>query len=60
MDEPSTGLDARATDALAALIANEKQMGAITVVVSHELDFLERVADRTLHIDRGRFSEPPQ
>lgn len=54
MDEPSTGLDERSTDVLARLIAQEKQAGAIVVIVSHELAFAERVADRVVRMKRGR------
>ena len=54
MDEPSTGLDERASEALVSLIAQEKQQGSIVVIVSHEIGFAENVADRILRIDRGK------
>lgn len=57
MDEPSTGLDARATEALVGLIEQEKQDGSIVIVVSHEVGFAQTVADRVLHMDRGRIVE---
>ncbi|MEM7137434.1 MAG: ABC transporter ATP-binding protein [Myxococcota bacterium] len=57
MDEPSTGLDERSTETLIAQIAHQRASGAIVVVVSHELSFAERIADRVVVIDRGRISE---
>ena len=58
MDEPATGLDAISTESLMALVAQEKQRGAIVVVVTHEASFAEAVADRVLHMERGRVVEP--
>jgi len=57
MDEPSTGLDVQSAQALLRLIEQEKQDGAIVIVVSHELGFAKRVADQVLHMDRGRIVE---
>lgn len=57
MDEPSTGLDTESADALAALIAEEKQTGSIIVIVTHEAEFAGRVADRILQLERGRIVE---
>jgi len=58
MDEPSTGLDVESTEALVRLIEQEKQDGSIVIVVSHEMGFAQKVADRVLHMDRGRIVEP--
>lgn len=58
MDEPSTGLDVGATDALVRLIEQEKQDESIVIIVSHELNFGKRVADRVLQMERGRIVEP--
>ncbi len=57
MDEPSTGLDERSTEALVGLIEQEKQNGAIVIIVSHEVGFAQKVADRVLHMERGRIVE---
>ncbi|MEM8607050.1 MAG: ABC transporter ATP-binding protein [Myxococcota bacterium] len=54
MDEPSTGLDEGSTDVLADLLAQQREAGAITVMVSHEVGFAERVADRVIRMERGR------
>ena len=58
MDEPATGLDLRSTEALVRLLEQEKQDGSIVIVVSHEVGFAKRIADRVLHMDRGRIVEP--
>ncbi|MGD8317271.1 MAG: ABC transporter ATP-binding protein [Myxococcales bacterium] len=57
MDEPATGLDARSTSALVTLIEQERQQGSIVIIVTHEEEFAARVADRILHMDRGRIVE---
>ncbi len=58
MDEPATGLDAKSTASVVGLIEQEKQDGAIVIVVTHEAKFASQVADRVLHMDRGRLVEP--
>ena len=58
MDEPATGLDVKSTDSFVGLIEQEKQRGAIVIIVTHEAKFAGAVADRVLHMDRGRIVEP--
>lgn len=58
MDEPATGLDVKSTDSVVGLIEQEKQRGAIVIIVTHEAKFAGAVADRVLHMDRGRIVEP--
>lgn len=58
MDEPGTGLDAESRAELVALVEQEKQRGAIVVVVTHGAELSRMVADRVLHMDRGRIVEP--
>ena len=60
MDEPATGLDVKSTQSFVDLIAQEKRRGAIVVVVTHEAKFADSVADRVLHMDRGRIVEPSE
>ena len=57
MDEPATGLDVESTKAFIGLIEEEKQRGAIGVVVTHEAEFAEAVGDRVLQMRRGRLVE---
>jgi len=58
MDEPATGLDERSTESVVQLIDQETQQGAIVIIVTHEAKFAGVVADRVLHMDRGRIVEP--
>jgi ABC-type multidrug transport system ATPase subunit len=59
MDEPATGLDASSTAAVIELIERQRQRGAIVIVVTHEASFADAVADRVLHMERGRIVGPP-
>jgi ABC-type multidrug transport system ATPase subunit len=58
MDEPATGLDVKSTASLIELIEQEKREGAIVIIVTHEAKFAGAVADRILHMERGRIVEP--
>jgi putative ABC transport system ATP-binding protein len=58
MDEPATGLDAKSTASIVELIEQERQEGAIVIIVTHEAKFASAVSDRILHMDRGRIVEP--
>jgi len=58
MDEPATGLDVKSTAAFIELIEEQKREGAIVLIVTHEAKFADSVADRVLHMDRGRIVEP--
>jgi heme exporter protein A len=57
LDEPSTGLDVRGVDRLTEVIDAERERGAIVALVTHDASFAERLADRTLRLDRGRVRE---
>jgi heme exporter protein A len=58
MDEPATGLDIQSTASFIDLIEQQKREGAIILIVTHEAQFADAVADRVLHMDRGRIAEP--
>lgn len=58
MDEPATGLDERSTASVVELVEQEQQEGAIVIIVTHETKFAKAVADRVVHMDRGRIVEP--
>jgi ABC-type multidrug transport system ATPase subunit len=57
LDEPSTGLDVRATDRLVEAVAAERARGAIVVLVTHDGALVERLADRRVRLTRGRIEE---
>jgi heme exporter protein A len=54
LDEPSTGLDVRATERLVEAVQRERERGAIVVMVTHDAALTERLADRRLRLVRGR------
>lgn len=58
LDEPHGGLDAEARALLDAALVEATTRGAAVVLVSHELDQVERIATRSVRIDRGRTEAP--
>jgi len=54
LDEPSTGLDVLGVERLEKAILEERERGAIAILVTHDADFGRRVADRTVQLARGR------
>lgn len=54
LDEPTTGVDPFGRRMVRDLIGRLKDEGATILLSSHELDEVERVADRVILIDRGR------
>lgn len=58
MDEPTTGLDERATRELEHLFAGLKRREAVSaIVISHDATWLRNVVDRTLFLIDGRLGE---
>jgi heme exporter protein A len=57
LDEPSTGLDTRATERLVDAVRVERARGAIVVLVTHDLQLSEKLADRRVRLSRGRIEE---
>jgi energy-coupling factor transport system ATP-binding protein len=53
LDEPTRGLDARARQALASSLYSLRDQGHSILVATHDRDFLENVADRTLVVENG-------
>ncbi|HXY44538.1 MAG TPA: ABC transporter ATP-binding protein [Acidimicrobiales bacterium] len=54
LDEPTSGVDPAGRLAVRAVIAAVRDAGACVVLTSHELDEVERLADRIVIIDEGR------
>lgn len=52
-DEPTTGLDAAATERLAQAIDRHRREGRVVVLVTHDLPFAARVADVRVTLERG-------
>jgi energy-coupling factor transport system ATP-binding protein len=53
LDEPTRGLDASARQALAGTLHSLRDQGHSILVATHDRDFLENVADRTLVVEYG-------
>lgn len=54
LDEPTTGLDHKATERLVGVVKEEAQGGAVVVVVTHDRAFAGEVSDVRLQMERGR------
>ena len=61
-DEPTSALDPRMTGEISQLIRQLAQDGLSMLVVTHDMGFARRVADRVAVFDHGRISEegPPE
>jgi heme exporter protein A len=59
LDEPSTGLDAAATERLRGVVREEAERGAVVVVVTHDGGFAEAMGGRTIELERGRVISLP-
>lgn len=57
MDEPTASLDMKSAQRIrkAALGAREKN-GTSLVIASHDLAWLDKVSDRTIHLDKGHIT----
>lgn len=56
LDEPGVGLDSTDMEKVAWLIAELARSGAAVLVVDHNLDFVESIADQILTMELGRLS----
>ena len=56
LDEPTHGLDPLWTQRFRDLVREERRPGRVVVIASHNLDELERVADRVAILHQGRLS----
>jgi heme exporter protein A len=54
LDEPSTGLDVRATEQLVAAVKAERARGAIVALVTHDRPLADALADKRVLLSRGR------
>lgn len=59
LDEPTTGLDARSTAALASTLKQLHVGGCTLIMVSHDLHFCSEVPWRDLWLERGRLVDAP-
>ncbi|CAN5713791.1 hypothetical protein BH09MYX1_BH09MYX1_17370 [soil metagenome] len=54
LDEPSTGLDKDGMHLLRGVVEAEASRGAIVIVITHDVGFIEGLAGKRLKMDRGR------
>jgi energy-coupling factor transport system ATP-binding protein len=55
LDEPLAGLDEPSQDALLGVLSDlRRKQGLTVVVISHDLDGMDRLCDRLVRLDRGR------
>ena len=54
LDEPTTGLDEASVARLVDVVEEEKERGAIVVLVTHDHDLAKRIANERVHLLRGR------
>nr|WP_252187518.1 ABC transporter ATP-binding protein [Anaeromonas gelatinilytica] len=54
LDEPSSNLDAFATNQLRVVLQKLKQEGKTILIAEHRLYYLADIADRVLYMERGR------
>jgi len=60
LDEPTTGLDATATEQLRAILVEESRCGVVVVLVTHDPAFAEFTGAAVVWMDRGRRVHGPQ
>lgn len=60
LDEPLTGLDPETVQHFDNVLSEERDRGAIVVVVSHTSGWAERLGARRVRIERGRVAEATQ
>jgi heme exporter protein A len=56
LDEPFTGLDDAATEALRSRLTDLRQAGCIVLVATHDLETIDSVADRAVLLRGGRLT----
>ena len=54
LDEPFSGLDPIAVDALSKVLVSEARRGATVLFSSHQLDLVEHLCEDAVIVDRGR------
>jgi len=54
LDEPSTGLDVKAVERLVTVVEEERERGAICILVTHDMALADKLADTRVRLERGR------
>lgn len=56
-DEPTSALDPGLTDEVSKLIKSLSSRGMSTLIITHDMEFAKKVADRILSMDKGKLIE---
>lgn len=56
-DEPTSALDPGLTDEVKKLIKSLSLTGMATLIITHDMDFAKKVADRIVSMDKGKLVE---
>lgn len=59
LDEPFTGLDEDTRNGLWALVRRQQERGTAVILVSHDRDDIEALADRRCRLEAGRLVDVP-
>ncbi len=54
LDEPTAGVDVHALERIEAVLSAERAQGAAVLLITHDLDLAERLADRVVVMSAGR------
>ncbi len=54
LDEPTAGVDVHALERIEAVLSAERAQGAAVLLITHDLDLTERLADRVVVMSAGR------
>lgn len=56
-DEPTSGLDTENKEMIIHFFQSLKKIGAILIIISHDEDFIQKVATKTFQLSKGTLSE---
>lgn len=52
-DEPTSALDPKSVDELYSIIKSLKGLGITILIITHQMDFANKIADKIIKIDKG-------
>ena len=52
-DEPTSALDPQLTEDIASIIKNFAKTNMAVLIITHDMNFAKKVADRVMFIDKG-------
>jgi heme exporter protein A len=58
LDEPMSGLDPASAERLESVLIEERDRGAVVVIVNHQSGLADRLGGKRVRLERGRLVEP--